>query len=273
MILYSQLYNLYSTTRCSQKVNQIQRIIKSSLSYQLDVIYEDNHLLIVNKPPCLLSQGDNTQDTSIVDIAKDYLRQKYQKMGNIYLGLIHRLDRPCSGILCLAKTSKAAARISESFQKRSNALEKKYICVVNGNLQGSNTLNHLMSKSSSDVNIVKVFDVDYVNENIQLYAARLSYESLLSFIPSSQLISESIVSTDKNQDNSIDYQSLLLVTLETGRKHQIRAQLSYIGHPIIGDVKYSAKQRFLSKDIALHAYSLSLTHPITKEKVIYMIDD
>lgn len=184
-----------------------------------------------------------------------FLRIEHDKPGNAYVGLVHRLDRVTSGITVLSKTSKAAARLCDSFKTRK--VIKYYLCVVNGTVKlDYGECNHLMTKTSTDkktqilpLNSKRKDSVTGVLRYRVIH--RLSYGGLQNVKASAQRRS----------------QTLLAVELETGRKHQIRAQLAHIGHPVVGDVKYGAPQRFHSRDIALHAAVLAFPHPTTLEPV------
>lgn len=189
------------------------------------VLYEDNHLIAVFKPGGILVQGDETGDKCLMDEVKEYLKIKYNKPGQVFLGLIHRLDRPVSGIVLFAKTSKGASRLSD--QVRSRKVKKVYQALVEGVLEDkSNTLMNYILKDEK-INKVEVFDFEMPGA---LYA-ELDYR---------------VLKTDGKN-------SWLEVNLKTGRPHQIRSQLAYIGHPIIGDVKYGAKSALPDKTINLCA--------------------
>ena len=179
----------------------------------LSVIYEDNHILVVNKTAGLLVQGDQTGDESLVDIAKLYIKNKYQKPGDVFLGLVHRLDRPTSGVIVLARTSKALKRLNKQFKDR--VPKKIYRAVVSGTPKSSAKLEHYLKKNSSQN---KSFHYTKITPNTK--HAILHYrhvESLKSY-------------------------HVLEVELETGRHHQIRAQLAAVGLHIKGDLKYGAKR-------------------------------
>ncbi len=203
----------------------------------MNILYEDNHLIAVNKPFGVLAQGDDTGDQSVVDWVTTYLRETYQKPGNVYVGLLHRLDRPAGGVMLLAKTSKAAARVSAMFQNKEP--DKTYFAVTERCPEPTTaTLQHYL-KPLPDKNIMKAFrqSVHGTKE------ARLSYQVL---------------------EQAADL-TLIEVKLLTGRKHQIRVQLASIGCPIVGDVKYG-KTNFLPNGcIALLAKSIRIEHPIKKE--------
>lgn len=191
---------------------------------KLNVLYEDNHLIAVSKPAGVLTQGDKTGDISLMDEVKDYLKKKYHKSGNVFLGLLHRLDRPVSGIVLFAKTSKGASRLSEQFRNRE--IKKTYYAIVIG-------------KPKKEKGTL----VNYIGKRRKTDLAELSYEI--------------ITSNEKY--------SLLKINLKTGRFHQIRKQLSLIGCPIFGDVKYRASTALLDKSIALAATSISFRTATTNE--------
>jgi 23S rRNA pseudouridine1911/1915/1917 synthase len=205
----------------------------------LEVLYEDNHILAVNKPAGLLVHGDDTGDTTLADLAKAYIKQKYNKPGNVFVGVVHRLDRPVSGVVLLAKTSKALARLNELF--RSKKTRKTYWAVVhNRPPQEEGTLVHWLVKDTSK-NITKAF----AKENKSGQRAELNYKLL------------------KVQQNKY----LLEVNPITGRPHQIRVQLASMRCPILGDLKYGASQPLPDKSIALHARQLQFEHPTLKTPV------
>ena len=214
-----------------------------------DVLYEDNHLLVVVKPAGILTQGDETGDASLLELCREYIRIKYAKPGEVFLGMVHRLDRPVSGVLCFARTSKAAARLSEQFRERS--LEKIYHAVVEGRMpQQSGLLEHWLGNSAG--RRLKTSASNEPGPGRKL--GRLEYRVLES-------------STQRQ---------LLEVRLLTGYKHQIRAQLSKTGCPIVGDYKYdnrkkpaSCQQLMEGRAIALHAAQLRIIHPTQKEMLAF----
>lgn len=215
------------------------------------VLYEDNHLLVVYKPSCVLMQGDMNNEDNLLSMCKRYLQKKYNKPGSAYLGLVHRLDRVTSGVCVFAKTSKAAARLSSAFKNRS--IMKYYLCVVNGVVkEQAGELSHLLIKSNELR--TQVLDIDEGKDRSDAVTGVLKYNTLYSNINSGKSCNQA--------------QSLLAVELETGRKHQIRAQFSHIQHPVVGDVKYGAPQRFKTRDIALHSAVLSFPHPTTHFQVV-----
>ena len=227
-------------------------MVDSQKKIPLDVLFCDNHIIVVNKPHSVLSQGDKSKDRTLIDEIKDYIIKKYQKPGDCYLGLVHRLDRPSSGVMIFARTSKAAARLSENFRERK--MSKKYVCVVNGKLENSGTLNNMLLKTTERTKVITSPSL----KRSDLVEAILSYQSILTFQSSSATVS-----------NTINTYTLLAINMETGRKHQIRCQLAHLGYPICGDIKYGCKFAFANqtKDISLHSYSLTIPHPITNKIV------
>jgi RluA family pseudouridine synthase len=187
----------------------------------------DNHLLCVDKPAGVLSQGDRTQDLDLLSMGKEYLVRRYEKPNRAYLGLVHRLDRPVSGAMVVARTSKAAKRLSETFRKRQ--VEKHYLALVQGALTGEGSLEHRL---------------EYTKRNIERRGRKLtSYQTRVhkmegKEIPSCHVARLRWTSFGSSQDKKY---SLLSVQLHTGRKHQIRAQLAHIGHPIANDTKYGGR--------------------------------
>ena len=207
----------------------------------LKILFEDNHIIVVEKKPNIPSQADKTEDEDMLTIVKQYIKEKYNKPGNVYLGLVHRLDRPVGGVMIFAKTSKAAARLSE--QVRSKIFKKKYLAVVDGKIEKQvGTLENYLYKDER-LNMSRVVSKDKKNAKL----AKLDYKVL--------------------KYNEIKNLSLLEINLHTGRHHQIRVQLSDFGHSIFGDQKYG--NRGQGKQIALWAYELTIEHPITKEKITF----
>ena len=198
------------------------------------VIYEDNHLLIVNKEPGLLVQGDRTGDVTLLDLLKEYIKEKYHKPGEVFLGLVHRLDRPVSGLVVFARTSKALERMNELFRKRQ--IQKTYWAVVRHKPPASTEklVNWLVKDEQK--NQVTVYDYEVPNSQ----KAELSYRVM----------------------GKINEHYLLEVNPITGRPHQIRAQLAHIGCPIRGDVKYGYDRAVADRKIYLHARRLYFIHPI-----------
>lgn len=207
----------------------------------LNILYEDNHIIVVLKPQNILSQGDSTSDKSLLDIVKDYIKEKYNKLGNVFVGLVHRLDRPTGGIMVFAKTSKAASRLSE--QIKSKKFVKKYLAVVVGTPRyKASRLEHFLKKDETN-NIVKV--VPRGEEGSK--QAILEYKTI----------------------QTIDKVSLVEVQILTGRSHQIRVQMSQIGCPVFGDVKYNGDSLAKGHNLALWAYELSFEHPTTKKQMLF----
>ena len=207
--------------------------------FSLDVLYEDNHLLAVNKPAMLPTMGVEADQPSLLEVAREYIRKKYQKPGNVYLGVVSRLDGPVTGVVLIAKTSKGAARLSEAFRERE--VGKTYWAVVAGAPSPpEGVLEHYLRK---DERHRKVHVTQAGAEGAQL--ARLAYRTLAA-------------------EGSL---ALLQVEPETGRKHQIRVQLAKIGSPIVGDVKYGSREAF-PLGIALHSRRLELEHPVRREPLI-----
>lgn len=203
---------------------------------KLDVLYEDNHIIVVVKKTNILSQSDITNDLDMLTIIKSYLKEKYNKPGNVYLGLVHRLDRVVGGVMVFAKTSKAASRLSNSI--RDNTFHKDYLAIVHGKVKKSDTfIDYLEKKADFST---KVTDKDHGK------LSELSYELL-------------------NYDEKRDL-SLVKVNLKTGRHHQIRVQFASRGYPLIGDNRYGSDKE---KEIGLFAYKLSFPHPITKEIISF----
>ncbi len=204
----------------------------------LQILHEDNHCLVVDKPAGVLVQPDRTGDRTVIDLVTEDLRQRYQKLGNVYVGVVHRLDRPVSGALLLARTSKAAARLSEQF--RSGGIEKTYLALVEKPpREAEAVLVHALLKDPA-TNTVRVADPQEPGAR----AARLHYVSL----------------------GPRSGGTLLEVHLETGRAHQIRVQLAAIGCVIVGDMRYGST-RPLGQWIALHASRVAFTHPTRGERI------
>ena len=205
----------------------------------MKVIYEDNHIIVVEKEPNVPSQADKTEDEDMLTKVKAYIKEKYKKPGEVYIGLVHRLDRPVGGIMVFARTSKAASRLSE--QIRNKTFKKKYLAVVDGKFeQKQGTLENYLYKDERN-NISKVVTKDKKNAKL----ARLDYEVL-------------------NYDDKRDL-SLVKINLHTGRHHQIRVQMANFGHSLYGDQKYGTRGK--NKQIRLWACEVSFIHPVQKEEV------
>ncbi|MDX9704564.1 MAG: RNA pseudouridine synthase [Weeksellaceae bacterium] len=203
------------------------------------IVFEDNHLLIFNKKAGELAQADLSGDVPLVESLKEFIKVRDKKPGNVFLGLIHRLDRPTSGILAFAKTSKALSRMNELFKTRN--VQKAYWAIVEGEPEKSaERLEHFLRKNSK-TNKVSVF----IKPTPEAKKAILEYKLI----------------------GHLEHYSLLEVDLFTGRSHQIRSQLSFIGHPIKGDLKYGAKRSNPDGSISLHARSIQFLHPVRKEEI------
>lgn len=208
----------------------------------IDVIYEDNHLLVVKKPINILSQGDNTNDLDMVNLLKRYLKEKYNKSGNVFVGLIHRLDRPVGGIMVFAKTSKCASRLSE--QVRNKTIKKTYKAVIHKTMdKKEGTLKDYLYKNKK-TNMVSVVTKNHKEAK----DAVLDYKTLASN----------------------DEFSLVEIDLHTGRPHQIRVQFSSRNHPLYGDQRYGNSK--VGEQIALWSYKLEFNHPTTKERLVFTCD-
>ncbi|MCC5922451.1 MAG: RNA pseudouridine synthase [Crocinitomicaceae bacterium] len=205
--------------------------------HMIEVLFEDNHIIVVNKKAGDITQGDKTGDTPLPDKVKDWLKKKYNKPGNVFLGVVHRLDRPTSGIVIFAKTSKALTRLNEMF--RSKNVSKTYWAVV------ENKPSILIGKCEDLLVKNEKQNKSYVTKDVQNKNAK---NAILNY---------------KLLSSSINYH-LLEVNLETGRHHQIRVQLANIGCIIKGDVKYGARRSNKDKSISLHARKIDFSHPISK---------
>ena len=212
---------------------------KISTPQSLQVLYEDNHLIIVNKRPGDIVQGDKTGDTPLSEVVKEYIKIKYDKPGNVYLGVVHRLDRPTSGIVVFAKTSKALPRLNKLFKDK-DAKKTYWAIVKNPPPKDEDTLVHYMKRNSKQNK-----SYAHINEVPDSKKAILEYRVL----------------------KSLNNYFLLEIDLQTGRHHQIRSQLSSIGSPIRGDLKYDFDRSNKDGSIHLHARKLSFVHPVKKEKL------
>ena len=207
-------------------------------STSLEILFEDNHLIIVNKKSGEIVQGDKTGDPTLAEKIKKYIKKKYNKKGNVFLGIIHRLDRPTSGIIVYAKTSKALSRMNDLF--RNNKIKKKYWAIIeNKPPQDQGKLENYLLKNQKQ-------NKSYVVEKNKGKLAILSYE---------------LIKKLKNYN-------LVEINLQTGRHHQIRTQLSNIKCFIKGDVKYGARRSNKDMSISLHARTMQFIHPVKKEEVI-----
>lgn len=205
----------------------------------LDVLFEDNHLIAINKRAGVLVQGDITGDVPLSEMVKEYIKEKYRKPGAVFLGVVHRLDRPVSGVVVFARTSKSLERMNELFRNRET--QKIYHAIVYGKpAKTSDTLVHWLVKDES-----RNKTTAYKREHADGLRSELSYE----------------VQADNGR------YSLLEVHPVTGRPHQIRVQLSSMGCPIVGDLKYGAEEANPDASICLHASKLQFIHPVRKEPV------
>lgn len=205
---------------------------------KLKVIYEDNHVIVVIKPSGIPSQADKSGDLDMLTLVKDYIKGKYNKPGNVYVGLVHRLDRMTSGLMVFAKTSKAASRLSNSI--REGDFKKEYLAVVTGKLEGFGEIQNYLYKDER-TNTSSVVSENKKNAKL----AKLEYNVLGNI----------------NLNNK-EY-TYVRIKLYTGRHHQIRVQFSNINHPLYGDVKYGG----VKGDLALVAYTLKFIHP-TKDEIM-----
>lgn len=203
-----------------------------------EVLYLDNHLLVVVKPAGMLAQGDATGDASLLDWGKAFLKRKFDKPGNVFLGLVHRLDRPASGVMVLARTSKAAARLAEQFRRRSP--EKSYLALAEGRLAGDGACEDFLVKEDRQVRVVPA-DYPRAKRAVLRWRAVAHRDGL----------------------------TLLDIDLETGRAHQIRVQLASRGYPLLGDFRYGARRELDGRNLALHAYRLTVEHPTRREPLAF----
>ena len=199
-------------------------------------------MLVLHKPAGLLVQKDSTGDASLFDLARDYLKITFNKPGNVYIGLVHRIDRPASGVVVFARTSKAAGRLSDQFRRK--AVKKKYWALVEGQPDDQGRLVNWIRRDG----VHSLIATESTGKK-----SVLSYRVIAYF----------------------DGRSLLEVDLETGRHHQIRVQLAHIGFPIIGDFRYGSKRPFPNRAIALHACSVTIKHPVKTDMLTFTapVDD
>lgn len=220
----------------------------NSIAMSVKILYEDNHLIAAYKPAGTLVQGDVSGDVPLLEEVRQYILEKYNKQGNVFLGLIHRLDRNVAGIVLFGKTTKGASRLSEQF--RQHTVEKIYHTWVEGIIEqtkGPQTLVNYLSRNEKN-NTVQVFDTPQEGAD----RAELAYE---------------VIETSKEFNKT-----LVKITLKTGRHHQIRAQFSHLGYPILGDTKYGAVSKFIDMHIALYATQLSFTTATGGERKTISID-
>lgn len=208
-------------------------------SAALNVIYCDNHLLVVRKPAGALTQPDRTGDPTLIDIAKAYVRERFHKPGEVYLACVHRIDRPVSGIVVFARTSKAAGRLHEQFRERD--VRKTYWAIVEGITPRTGVLRDRLARHGR---------TSHVTEGDGGKEAKLVFRRV----------------------RKLGARSALEIDLHTGRHHQIRVQLSAAGHPILGDTRYGSKHTFHERAIALHAHAVTLVHPTRRQLVTFRCD-
>jgi len=219
--------------------NKLNNSYASEIIDEQQILFEDNHIIIINKKPSEIVQGDKTGDVPLSEKLKIYLKKKYNKPGNVFVGVVHRIDRPVSGIVIFAKTSKALSRINIIFNKRE--IKKKYLAVVEAKPQyeSGNLIHYLVKEEKQNKSYVRNKDAKGASR------AELNYNLIAS------------------SDNYY----LLEVELLTGKHHQIRAQLAAIGCPIKGDLKYGAKRSNKDASIHLHAYKADFIHPVNQQKI------
>ncbi len=205
----------------------------------LQILFEDNHLIIINKRVGDIVQGDKTGDKPLSEVVKEYIADKHNKPGKVFLGVVHRLDRPTSGIVIFAKTSKALERLNKMLREKN--IKKIYWAIVQNHLNNkTDTLTHYLKKNPKNNK-----STTFIREAPGTKKAILHYKVL----------------------KELDNYSLLEIDLETGRHHQIRCQLAAIGHPIKGDLKYGFKRSNKNGGIHLHAHKIEFIHPVSKEKI------
>ena len=202
---------------------------------KINVLYEDNHIIVVEKPYNVLSQGDSTGDLSLLDMVKQYIKEKYHKPGNVYLGLVHRLDRPVGGIMVFARSSKAASRLCKCFNE--HQVQKKYLAIVHGKLD----------KEEDEW-------VDYILKGSD-------GKSIISPDGKKAILQYKVLDYNTEYDCS-----LVSILLKSGRHHQIRVQFASRGHYLLGDQRYGVLD---NQQICLFAYQLSFTHPVTKKEMSF----
>lgn len=207
---------------------------------KLNVLYEDNHLIVVEKKSNVLSQSDVTGDMDLLTMVKSYVKKKYDKPGNVYIGLVHRLDRPVGGVMVFARTSKAAKRLNE--QIKNHEFNKTYVAVLDGILkkEKDELVNYLYKDSKTGIS--KVVDKHFTGGKL----SKLNYE---------------VIGYYKNK-------TIVKVNLITGRHHQIRLQFKALGYPLYGDQLYGKEN---NEQIRLYAYLLGFNHPVTKERLCFKL--
>lgn len=209
-----------------------------------EILFEDNHLIIINKKPGILVQGDITGDISLIEITKDYIKNKYNKKGNVFLGLVNRIDRPTSGIVIFAKTSKALSRMNEILRNRE--IQKIYWLIISNKFASNNGKIEGWFRKNSKQNKSYFFESQVTNSKF----GSLSYKKL----------------------KTLDNYCFVEVELITGRHHQIRCSFSELGYPIQGDLKYGSKRSNKDGGIYLHSRKVEFTHPVSKNKILLRAD-
>ena len=212
----------------------------------MKILYEDNHIIVAVKEGGILSQAGDKDLPDILNILKEYIKEKYNKPGNVYLGLVHRLDINTKGIMVFARTSKAAERLNEEI--KNNLMHKSYYAIVEGFLDNKDYVT-LENKLIKDEKNKKA----YVSESGKI--AKLEYKVIDNIKHNNQIL------------------SILDINLITGRFHQIRCQFSNIGHPLYGDYKYGSKNKVDLNHVLLYAYKLEFIHPTTKERLTFILDE
>lgn len=206
---------------------------------KLDIVFEDNHVIVVNKPQNILSQSDITKDADMLSLVKAYVKEKYNKQGNVFIGLVHRLDRPTGGLMVFARNSKSASRLA--LQMKDGQFKKEYLAVVENTVKQSQKQLVNYIKKDEKTNLVKLCPQTEMGAK----KAVLEYKLLA-------------------KENGL---TLLNVQIKTGRPHQIRVQLASIKNAIYGDFKYGASQSQKTENLALWAYKLEFLHPVSKTKM------
>ena len=209
-----------------------------------EILFEDNHLIIINKKPGILVQGDITGDISLIEITKNYIKNKYNKKGNVFLGLVNRIDRPTSGIVIFAKTSKALSRMNEILRNRE--IQKIYWLIISNKFASNNGKIEGWFRKNSKQNKSYFFESQVTNSKF----GSLSFKKL----------------------KTLDNYCLVEVELITGRHHQIRCSFSELGYPIQGDLKYGSKRSNKDGGIYLHSRRLEFIHPVSKNKILLEAD-
>lgn len=204
----------------------------------MDVVYLDNHLLVVRKPAGVLAQANETGDEDLLTLGKAYLKERFNKPGNVFLGLVHRLDRPTSGVTVFARTSKAAARLSEQIRQRT--VRKRYLAIVEGSTPGEDQWEDCLEKRDRQSFVVK---------SPRGKRAQLTFQTLAR----------------------MDDKSLVVVDMATGRHHQIRVQFASRGFPLLGDKRYGSRKTFDGRNLALHCFEMIVDHPSQKKRLTFRV--